>query len=137
VADLAEVPAARAVVDRVLDRPAGPERVTTLTESRTPVLLGEIAELVGSRAELDDPRLTTLVAYDAKRDAALVDTVEHYLLHFGDVRGAAADLHIHPNTLRYRIRRAEQLLGMSLDDPDSRLLLQIQLLVRRRPGAAG
>ncbi|GAA3639371.1 PucR family transcriptional regulator [Microlunatus ginsengisoli] len=137
VADLAEVPAARAEVDRVLDRPAGPERVTTLTESRTPVLLGEIAELVGSRAELDDPRLTTLIAYDADRDAALVDTVEHYLLHFGDVRGAAADLHIHPNTLRYRIRRAEQLLGMSLDDPDSRLLLQIQLLARRRPGAAG
>ena len=41
------------------------------------------------------------------------------------------ELHIHPNTLRYRVRRAEELLGMSLDDPDNRLLLEIQLLVQR------
>jgi DNA-binding PucR family transcriptional regulator len=31
---------------------------------------------------------------------------------------------------RARVRRAEEILGMSLDDPDSRLLLQIQLLIR-------
>ena len=63
-----------------------------------------------------------------------METLERYLLRFGDVRAAAADLHIHPNTLRYRVRRAEQILGMSLDDPDARLLLQIQLLARRRSG---
>ena len=63
-------------------------------------------------------------------------TLERYLQRFGDVRAAADDLHIHPNTLRYRIRRAEEILGMSLEDPDSRLLLQIQLLIwpsRSRP----
>jgi DNA-binding PucR family transcriptional regulator len=53
-----------------------------------------------------------------------------YLQRFGDVRAAADDLHIHPNTVRYRVRRAEEILGMSLDDPDSRLLLEIQLLIR-------
>jgi DNA-binding PucR family transcriptional regulator len=60
----------------------------------------------------------------------VADTLEQYLQRFGDVRAAADDLHIHPNTLRYRVRRAEEILGMSLDDPDSRLLLQIQLLIR-------
>ncbi len=30
----------------------------------------------------------------------------------GEVRVAADALHIHPNTLRYRVRRAEQLTGI-------------------------
>jgi DNA-binding PucR family transcriptional regulator len=118
-------------VDRVLDRPAGTERVTTLTQSRTPVLLGEIAELIGARPELRDPRLQKLIDYDRDRGASLVESIAQYLLRFGDVRRAADELHIHPNTLRYRLRRAEELLGISLDDPDGRLLLQVQLLVQR------
>jgi DNA-binding PucR family transcriptional regulator len=130
VASLDQVPAARSEVDRVLDRPVGTDRVTSLTSARTPVLLGEIADLVHSRAELTDPRLQALFDYDQERETALVDTLEEYLRRFGDVRAAAANLHIHPNTLRYRVRRAEEILGMSLDDPDSRLLLQIQLLIR-------
>jgi hypothetical protein len=60
VASLEQVPAARNEVDRVLDRPVGTERVTSLTQSRTPVLLCEIADLVRSRAELTDPRLQAL-----------------------------------------------------------------------------
>jgi DNA-binding PucR family transcriptional regulator len=131
VDSLGDVPAARAEVDRVLDRPAGTERVTTLTQSRTPVLLGEIAELIGARPELRDPRLQKLIDYDRGRGASLVESIAQYLLRFGDVRRAADELHIHPNTLRYRLRRAEELLGISLDDPDGRLLLQVQLLVQR------
>jgi len=132
VGTLAEVAAARAEVDRVLDRTTGTQRVTTLAESRTSVLLGEIIDLVASRPELTDPRVATLQAYDAKHDSAMVETVEEYLLHFGDVRSAAEALHIHPNTVRYRLRRAEQLLGIDFDDPAVRLLVQLQLLARRR-----
>ncbi|WP_375425042.1 PucR family transcriptional regulator [uncultured Friedmanniella sp.] len=130
VPSLDEVAAARSEVDRVLDRPAGAERVTSLTRSRTPVLLGEIADLVCAHAELSDPRLQQLVDYDDEHAASMVDTLEQYLRRFGDVRAAAGDLHVHPNTLRYRVRRAEEILGMSLDDSDARLLLQIQLLSR-------
>ena len=130
VVSLDQVPAARSEVDRVLDRPMGSERVTSLVQSRTPVLLGEIADLVRARPELRDPRLQGLSDYDQGRGTVLVDTLERYLQRFGDVRAAADDLHIHPNTLRYRIGRAEEILGMSLEDPDARLLVQIQLLVR-------
>jgi DNA-binding PucR family transcriptional regulator len=131
VGSLDQVPAARSEVDRVLDRPMGSERVTSLARSRTSVLLGEIADLVGSHAELRDPRLLALTDYDGERGAALLETLERYLQHFGNVRAAADDLHIHPNTLRYRIGRAEEILGMSLEDPDDRLLLQVQLLTRK------
>ena len=131
VATLADIGAARAEVDRVLDRP-GAVRVTTLAESRTSVLLGEIADLVAGHDQLRDPRLQALVEDDRARGGALLPSVEEYLDHFGDVRAAAAALHIHPNTLRYRIRRAEQVLDMQLTDPEDRLLLQVELLGRRR-----
>ncbi len=123
VAALADVGAARAEVDRVLDRP-GVERVSTLAESRTSVLLGEIADLVAGREQLRDPRLQALIDDDRTRDGSLVSSVEQYLDHFGDVRAASASLHIHPNTLRYRVRRAEQVLDMQLSNPEDRLLLQ-------------
>ncbi|HEU4546266.1 MAG TPA: helix-turn-helix domain-containing protein, partial [Microlunatus sp.] len=131
VAALADIGAARAEVDRVLDRP-GAVRVTTLAESRTSVLLGEIADLVAGRDQLCDPRLQALIEDDRSRGGALLPSVEEYLDRFGDVRAAAAALHIHPNTLRYRIRRAEQVLDMQLSNPEDRLLLQVELLGRRR-----
>lgn len=131
VPELAALGAARSDIDRVLDRP-GSEQVTTLAQSRTAVLLGEIADLVAGRDQLDDPRWQALVDDDATRNGALVASIEQYLDRFGDVRSAAEALHIHPNTLRYRIRRAEAVLGMRFDDPADRLLVQLQLLRERR-----
>jgi len=131
VAALGDIGAARSEVDRVLNRP-GSERITTLAESRTSVLLGEIADLVAGHDQLRDPRLQSLIDDDAAREGALLISVEQYLDRFGDVRAAANALHVHPNTLRYRIRRAEQVLGMRLDDPEDRLLLQLQILRWRR-----
>ncbi|WP_067474803.1 PucR family transcriptional regulator [Nocardia amamiensis] len=135
VPDLARVADARAEVDRVLDSTVATypkHRVTTLAESRTAVLLGEVLDLVGSRAELHDPRLRALLDYDRKHSASLRDSVETYLREHGDVRNAAAVLRVHPNTLRYRIRRVEEILGMDLGDPADRLLLEIQLALHRR-----
>ena len=132
VAQLSDVAAARVEVDRVLDGTTGDQRVTTLADSRTPVLLGEIADLLGTRDDLRDPRIDTLAAYDLRHGSALRASVEDYLAQFGDVRRAAAVLQIHPNTLRYRIGRAEQILDLDLTDPSARLLVEIQLLVRRR-----
>jgi DNA-binding PucR family transcriptional regulator len=136
ITDLGDIGAARAEVDRVLDRP-GTDRVTTLARSRTSVLLGEIADLVAGREQLRDPRLQALMDDDRDRDGSLLASVEQYLDHFGDVRSAAAALHVHPNTLRYRIRRAEQVLQMRLGDPEDRLLLQVELLGLRRAGPLG
>jgi DNA-binding PucR family transcriptional regulator len=51
---------------------------------------------------------------------------------FGDVAAAAAQLHVHPNTVRYRARRIETLLSTSLADPDVRLLLSLGLRATER-----
>src|SRR4051794_24251704 len=135
VSRLGDVAAARTEVDRVLHGTRGQQGVTTLADSRTPVLLGEILDLVGAAPGLRDPRVEALLAYDEEHGATMVASVAAYLRHFGDVRGAAEQLRIHPNTLRYRVRRAEQILDLDLADPATRLLVEIQLAVRDRgPG---
>ncbi|MVU82427.1 PucR family transcriptional regulator [Nocardia sp. ET3-3] len=135
VPELGHVARARLEVDRVLDSTAATfprDRVTTLADSRTAVLLGEILDLIAARPELHDPRLSALIDYDRTHAAQLEASVNHYLRHHGDVRAAATALSIHPNTLRYRLRRAQDITGIDLDDPADRLLLELQLARHRR-----
>ena len=126
---LVGVAAARVEVDRVLDsaerHPGALSRVTSLAEARTTVLLDEIVTMIGSDDRLVDPRVRQL----RTKDPALADTLRAYLDSFGDVAAAAQRLHVHPNTVRYRVRRIEQALGITLADPDVRLLLSLSLRV--------
>ncbi|MGB9302230.1 MAG: helix-turn-helix domain-containing protein [Mycobacterium sp.] len=127
VAGLAEVGVARTEVDRVLDsaerHPISIGKVTSLAEARTTVLLDEIVTLVGKDERLIDPRVRNLRA----QDPALAETLGVYLDCFGDIAVAAQQLHVHPNTVRYRVRRIEKLLSTSLADPDVRLIFSLGL----------
>ena len=57
----------------------------------------------------------------------LAVSVGTWLDEGGDTRRAAARLFLHPNTLRYRLRRAQDLCGIDLDDPDVRMLARLIL----------
>lgn len=50
-------------------------------------------------------------------DGKLAATLRAYLGHTGSLAALADDLNLHLNTLRYRLRRAEELLGGGLNDP--------------------
>jgi DNA-binding PucR family transcriptional regulator len=131
VAGLAEVAAARTEVDRVLDsaeRHPILGQVTTLAEARTTVLLDEIVTLVGADKRLVDPRIRDLRA----QDPVLAETLRAYLDGFGDIGAAARALQVHPNTVRYRVRRIEKLLATSLSDPEVRLLFSLGLRATER-----
>jgi DNA-binding PucR family transcriptional regulator len=54
-----------------------------------------------------------------------------WLRHPGDPRAAAKELRIHPNTLRYRMRRMLEFTPLDLEDPDVRLALIVQLTAMR------
>ncbi|BBX09393.1 PucR family transcriptional regulator [Mycolicibacterium aichiense] len=126
IAGLAAVAGARREIDRVFDsaqRHPVFGKVTTLAEARTTVLLDEIVTLVAADERLIDPRVRAL----READPTLAETLRVYLDCFGDVAAAAAVLHVHPNTVRYRARRLEQALSTSLSDPDVRLLLSLSL----------
>ncbi|MGC8474636.1 MAG: helix-turn-helix domain-containing protein, partial [Candidatus Dormibacteria bacterium] len=45
-------------------------------------------------------------------------------------RAAARRLRVHINTLTYRVQRLEALLQLSLDDPETRVVLQVALQAR-------
>lgn len=135
VEDLGQVAGARIEVDRVLDGTAETfpnGRVTTLAESRTAVLLAELLTLMSEHPHLRDPRLDDLVDYDAGHAGDLRVSAEAYFAHHHDVRSAADALKVHPNTLRYRLRRIEEIVGLRLDDVADRLLFELQLALRRR-----
>ncbi len=68
----------------------------------------------------------------ANEDPILAETLRAYLDGFGDVSAVAKHLHVHPNTVRYRVRRIEKLMSTSLDDPDVRLVLALGLRATER-----
>ncbi|HKS50032.1 MAG TPA: helix-turn-helix domain-containing protein [Amycolatopsis sp.] len=134
VSVLGDVVVSRSEADRVLEAMARtPERdVATISDLRSEVLLGETLALLDARPDLRDPAVEALVAHDAGHGTELVTSLLAYLDALGDVRAAATRLHIHPNTLRHRIRRATALGGIDLDDPRARLFCHLQILLARR-----
>ncbi|SEH69126.1 DNA-binding transcriptional regulator, PucR family [Mycolicibacterium rutilum] len=127
VAGLAAAATARAEVDRVFDsaarHPQAFGSVTALDDARTTVLLDEIVARVAGDPRLVDPRIRQL----REQDPMLAETLSAYLDGFGDIAAVAQLLHVHPNTVRYRVRRIEKLLSTSLADPDDRLVLALGL----------
>lgn len=48
----------------------------------------------------------------------------------------AQQIHVHPQTVRYRLRQIQELFGDQLRDPDLRFELQLALRVRKLTGPA-
>ncbi|HWE12093.1 MAG TPA: GAF domain-containing protein [Solirubrobacteraceae bacterium] len=68
-----------------------------------------------------------LIDYDRRRRTALLDTLERYLSERRSVIESARALYIHPNTLRQRLGRIEELTGLDLDVDD---LLSLELAIK-------
>lgn len=54
-------------------------------------------------------------------------TLKSYLDHHGEIRATAEALFLHRNTILYRIKKAEEILGVDLNDPETTLSLRIAL----------
>ncbi|MER5752824.1 PucR family transcriptional regulator [Streptomyces sp. NPDC002088] len=74
-----------------------------------------------------DGLLRPLQEHDATGRGDLVASLRAWLSRHGQWDAAAADLGVHRHTLRYRMRRVEEILGRSLDDPDVRMELWLAL----------
>ncbi|WP_406401311.1 PucR family transcriptional regulator [Streptomyces uncialis] len=78
-----------------------------------------------------DGLLRALREHDATGRGDLVASLRAWLSRHGQWDAAAADLGVHRHTLRYRMRRVEEILGRSLDDPDVRMELWLALKIPR------
>ncbi|MGL5974266.1 MAG: PucR family transcriptional regulator, partial [Aeromonas sobria] len=65
----------------------------------------------------------------AKEDSkgALQKTLRHYFLQDCDLHRCAEALFIHPNTLRYRLGRIEQITGLNFNKLDDKFQLYLGL----------
>ncbi|MDH2412913.1 helix-turn-helix domain-containing protein [Nocardioides sp. CER19] len=135
-ADVSGVTESRATatrVLRVLREGYASRRVARLPDVHTQSLLLELRDLAAARGERPVGPIARLLEYDERNDSGLADTLEAWLDALGDVRAAAAALFIHPNTLRYRLRRLEEVSGLDLADPEQRFsaMLQLRILAPR------
>ncbi|MPY34982.1 PucR family transcriptional regulator [Streptomyces adustus] len=83
-----------------------------------------------------DGLLRPLHEHDATGRGDLVASLRAWLSRHGQWDAAAADLGVHRHTLRYRMRRVEEILGRSLDDPDVRMELWLALKATAAPEPA-
>ena len=160
---LVPAPADRRELERaVRDRPAalGPhspwqEAAVSFARAREVLRLagegsidGEESLLVAERHKLSlllgaDRRLARDVAESALAPLAsetelsrerLGSTLDAWLRHRGRTEAVAKALHVHPQTVRYRLARLRELFGSRLDDPDGRFELELALRARRIAG---
>lgn len=68
---------------------------------------------------------------DQRHGDTLIDTLEAFFASNGNSTKAAERLHLHRNSLLYRLNQARELLGQDLDDPETRLTLQLAIKGRR------
>jgi hypothetical protein len=97
------------------------------------LLLFESRELAGRIAAR---RLAALAELTPKARARMRETALAHLRHDGNAVAMAAEMHVHPQTARYRIARLRELLGEQLDDPDARFELQLALRAEALGAAA-
>ena len=78
-------------------------------------------------ADLRAKALAPLADERASTADKLAETLRSWLLHHGRRDEVAADLFVHPQTVRYRMTRLRELYGDRLRDPDWLLLLTVAL----------
>lgn len=130
---LAHAPKSRSDAEKVvayLRRTPG-QRLGSVNTLRTQMALMRLVEMLDSQFEPPPGLLQGLASLEPQdRDEAL-RTLDAYFNHPGNASEAARLLLVHPNTFRYRLAKVADILGINLDDRDTRLLLEIDLLRNR------
>ncbi|MDI6871179.1 MAG: PucR family transcriptional regulator ligand-binding domain-containing protein [Bacillota bacterium] len=112
---------------------SGGDRVFHYSDLGLYRLLLEVAERPGLQ-EFFRETVGSLVDYDREHGTTLCETLERFLELSGNRKESARQLYIHRNTLNYRLRRIEELLGVDLGDPEARLKLLVALRARHFVG---
>jgi hypothetical protein len=85
-------------------------------------------------ADLAEHTLAPLEAETERSQERLATTLAAWLRHRGRTEEVARVLHVHPQTVRYRMGRLRELFGERLDEPDGRF--ELELALRVRPAAS-
>ncbi|EGL82370.1 putative transcriptional regulator, PucR family [Caldalkalibacillus thermarum TA2.A1] len=75
--------------------------------------------------------LQKLYAYDQQHNSQLVKTLDVYLNKDTNLNETAKALHIHVNTLNYRLKRIAEIGEINLSDPNQKMMLYIDLKINK------
>ena len=89
-------------------------------------LLLQVPDLMELRAFARDV-LGTLSLHEREHRSEYLTTLAAYFKANSSPQRASRDLHVHPNTVAYRIKRIEEITGLHLDAYRDRLMAQVAL----------
>ncbi|MFD8540254.1 PucR family transcriptional regulator [Streptomyces rubrogriseus] len=140
-ADLSGLPASREAAElvvrvlreRAARRPAADvvSAVAAFGEVVPEVSALRVLDLIAPLWESLSGPVHAMVEHDRAHGSEYGASVGAYIDAFGDTGTAAQRLNVHPNTLRYRLRRARELFGVDLADPTLRLLADLGMRLAR------
>ena len=107
----------------------GPGHLTHIVDLGVHRLLSPLARS-GDLASFRQEHLGALEEYDRQAGAELVHTLRAYFVSRASPTLTAKSLHLHRNSLLYRLQRIREVAGVDLDDPETQLRLEIALRAR-------
>ncbi|MGH3720749.1 MAG: PucR family transcriptional regulator [Pseudonocardiaceae bacterium] len=115
-----------------LGRAGQPVRYDELGVYRLLCTIGDMRQLMGFARDVLGP----LLDYDTEHRTELVHTLSVYLHHHGSHKRSARMLHLHTNTVAYRVARIEAITGLDLGDPDDRLVAHVAVKIIESQGCS-
>jgi hypothetical protein len=94
---------------------------------RVPLNLLKVGAFIAEAGLSDVDDITRIQAHDAEQQTDYLDTLRAYLASNGNISAMASLLHVHNNTVRYRVSRLAKDFDLDLDDPQKRLWLWLRL----------
>ncbi|MGH3708653.1 MAG: PucR family transcriptional regulator [Pseudonocardiaceae bacterium] len=116
-----------------LGRAGQPVRYEELGIYRLLCTIGDMRQLMGFARDV----LGQLLDYDTDHRTELARTLSVYLHHHASHTQSARMLHLHTNTVAYRIARIETITGLDLGDPDDRLVAHVAVKIIESQGSPG
>ena len=77
------------------------------------------------------PGLMRLYYYDREKNTEFMQTLQEYLIHPGQTSVVAANLHIHKNTLLYRLGKIKEITGCELAVGEDYMNMNLSLMIMR------
>ncbi|WP_284979347.1 helix-turn-helix domain-containing protein [Arthrobacter sp. fls2-241-R2A-200] len=102
-------------------------RVALFEDFQIPLNLLKIGKFIEDNGLAGADEIARIQARDAEQQTDYLDTLRAYLATNGNISAMAAQLHVHNNTVRYRVGRLAEDFNIDLADPQKRLWLWLRL----------